>query len=250
MNGSALADGPAEVPLSPVSAVLGTFSRPGATFERLVRRPTWWLPLVLWVVAVFASSWFVTPKIDFDRSIRDIIARQAERTGREIPESQIRTILERTDRNPLTVSAKGAAGFAVAFFLVALLFWGAVRAFGSEARYPQLLAVWGHANLANAAGALFAIPVFLTLPEASVTQQAIGRTVKSNLGAFLPETTPAFLVSLASSIDLFTIAALALLVLGLERLPELPKGAAVGIPVAFWLVWVLGKAALAALFFG
>ena len=47
---------------------------------------------------------------------------------------------------------------AVVFFFAALVLWGSAKAMGAEARYTQLLAIWGHADLPNVVGALLAIP--------------------------------------------------------------------------------------------
>jgi len=49
--------------------------------------------------------------------------------------------------------------------------------------------------------------------------------------------------ALAGSLDIFSLAALFLLVLGFRRLPGLSKGAATATPVVLWLVYVIGKVA-------
>lgn len=229
--------------ISAWEAIVGTAIRPDETFGRLVKAPTWWLPALLWLAVVFASTWVVTPKIDFDRSLRDILEK------RGVSEERMEKIIARADRAPLSNAMKGTAGLAVVFALVALVFWGAARAFGSSARFTQVLAVWGHANLANVAGGLFTIALLAQLPEASITQQQLGHYVKSSVGAFLPESVGPFLLSLASSIDLFTLGALVLLCVGLRRLPELGSGSATGIPLVLWGLYALGKASLAAILF-
>ena len=73
-------------------------------------------------------------------------------------------------------------------------------------------------------GLLVAIPILASLPEASETQFSIQKALKSNVGAFLPTDAPVFLSSVASSVDLFSLAALALLVVGMKKLPEMPSG--------------------------
>ena len=245
--GPSASDGP---PIGAVSAIVGTFTQPGRTFEALVRRPQWLLPLLLWVAVVFASVFVATPKIDMERSMREILEKRAARTGQEISDQQIREIAARQKSTGLRSGLVASAGFVVSFLVVGLLFWGGARAFGSEARYPQVLAVWGHANLVNVVGGLLSLPVLASLPDASETQLSLGKAFKSNLGAFLPDTVPAAVGSLATSVDVFTIAALVLLVIGMRRLPALPRGAATAIPLVFWGLYVLAKAGLAAVFLG
>lgn len=238
----------AEAPISPVSAVVGTFSRPSETFRRLVARPTWWLPLVL-IVASTAASWLVVaPKMDMDRTIRESIEKRAEKSGRAIPPEAVNRQVEMSKKLMPVFFGVALAGSAVFFFVPALVLWGSAKAMGAEARYKQLLAIWGHAGLPNLVGALVAIPIFLQLPDTSLTQEGVAQVVKSNLGAFLDPSTPAPLLALAGSLDVFSLYALCLLVLGFRRLPGLSKGAATATPIVLWLVYVIGKVVWRAVF--
>lgn len=231
--------------ISAVGAFVGVFSQPGRTFERLMKSPTWWLPLVLFLAVVFGSGYFVKPKIDFDRSFHEMFEK------RSIPEDKLQEMITKAEAAPpVKTGLQGVAIWLALFFLIGLIFWGALKAFGAEASFPQTLAVWSHANLANAAGTLVSIPLFLQLPDSSITQSAVGHYVKSSLGAFLPESLGPFAISFASSIDVFSLAAIALLVVGFRRVPGLGKGAAMAVPLSLWGLYVLGKATLAALFFG
>jgi hypothetical protein len=235
---------------SPVGALVGTFTSPSATFEGLVRRPTWWLPLLLWLAGIGVVILVSTPKIDMERTMREMFEARAERTGQSMSDQQIRELAARSNRTPAKAAAWGVPTSVVMFLVVVLLLWGGARASGSEARFSQMLSVWSHANLPNVVGLVVAIPILAALPEASETQFSIQRALKSNVGAFLSPEAPVFLSSIASSIDVFSLAALALLVVGMKKLPAMPKGAAVAVPVVLWALYVLGKAALAAVFLG
>ena len=235
---------------SPVAALAGTLTSPAATFEGLVRRPTWWLPLLLWLAGIAVVILVMTPKVDMERTMREMFDARAEKTGQSISDEQIREMAARSDRTPAKAAAWGVPTSIVMFLLVVLLLWGGARASGSEARFPQVLAVWAHANLPNVVGLVVSIPILAALPDVSETQFSIQRALKSNVGAFLSPETPAFLSSVASSIDVFSLAALALLVVGMKKLPAMPSGAAVAVPVVLWALYVRGKAALAAAFLG
>jgi hypothetical protein len=238
----------AEAPISPVSAIVGAFSRPSETFRRLVARPTWWLPLVL-VLASTAASWLaVAPKMDMDRTVREAIEKQAEKSGRTIPPEAVNKRVEMTRKLMPVFFGVVLAGSAVFFFFPALVFWGSAKAMGADARYKQVLSIWGHANLPNVLGTLLAIPIFLQLPDSSLTQEGASQVVKSNVGAFLDPSTPAPLRALAGSLDIFSLSALFLLVFAFRRLPGLSKGAATVTPIVLWLVYVIGKVAWRAVF--
>jgi hypothetical protein len=234
--------------MSPLSAVIGTFSRPSETFRRLVARPTWWLPLVL-IIASTAASWLVVaPKMDMDRTIRESIEKRAEKSGRTIPPEAINRQVEMSKKLMPVFFGIALAGSAVFFFFPALVLWGSAKAMGADARYRQLLSIWGHAGLPNVLGAFLAIPIFLQLPDGSLTQEGVGEVVKSNVGAFLDPSTPAPLRALAGSLDIFSLASLFLLVVGFRRLPGLSKGAATATPIVLWLVYVIGKVVWRAVF--
>ena len=224
-------------------AIVGTFTKPSETFGRLVAHPTWWLPFVLTILATALSFWVVMPKIDMDRTIRESIEKRMEKSGRTISPDVVQKQVEAAKKMTPLYLGIGVAGAIVFFFVVALVLWGGAKAMGADARYAQLLAIWGHSGLPSLVGGLIAIPIFLQLPDESLTQEGAQQVLKSNVGAFLDESTPAALRSLASSVDIFSFAVLFLLVLGFRRLPGLSKGAATWTPIVLWFLAVALKVA-------
>jgi hypothetical protein len=176
--------------------------------------------------------------------------KRAARTGQSISDEQIREMVARSNRSPEKAAAFAVPSSAVMFLLVVLALWGGARASGSEATFGQTMAVWAHANLVNVVGVILAVPILAGLPDASETQFSVQHVVRSNVGAFLPPDVPVFLASIASSIDLFSLATLVLLVIGMKKLPAMPPGGAVGVPLVLWALYVLAKAGLAAAFLG
>ncbi|HEX2800199.1 MAG TPA: YIP1 family protein, partial [Thermoanaerobaculia bacterium] len=118
----------AETPISPVSAVVGTFSRPSETFRRLVARPTWWLPFVLVLIATIVSWLVVAPKMDMDRTVRESIEKQAEKSGRTIPPEAIDRQVQMSKKMMPVFFAAVVVGGAVLFFFAALVLWGSAKA--------------------------------------------------------------------------------------------------------------------------
>lgn len=228
-----------EAPISPVSAIVGTFSRPSETFRRLVARPTWWLPFLLSLVLGALTYAVASSKIDLEGTIRESI----EKSGRSVPAGTVERQAAFIQKWSAVVTAGVVVVGAAAFFFIALVLWGAAKMMGADVRYAQLLAIWAHSGLPNAIGSLFAIPLFLRLPDGTLTQAAAERVVASNVGAFLDDSAPAALRTFGSSIDVFSLAALFLLVLGFRRLPGLSKAGATATPIALWLVYVIGKVA-------
>ena len=78
---------------SPFAALAGTFTSPATTFAGLVRRPTWWLPFLLWLAGIAVVVVVTTPKIDMERTFREMFEKRAARTGQSISDQQIREIV-------------------------------------------------------------------------------------------------------------------------------------------------------------
>jgi len=227
--------------LNPFRALGGFFSEPGKTFEGLVKAPTWWLPMLLLVVSVAASIWVASPKMDYEQMMRESLEKRAEKTGAKVSETQVSDLAERSRKFAWLGAPIGTVVVAVVAFGVAGVLWGSAKAFGGEIGYAQMLAIYGHANLPNVAGTIVAIPLFLAQPDASLTQKSAARVLASNLGALLPFDAPSALYAAASSVDLFSLWCLTLLVIGFRKIPELPRGAATAIPIVLWVLYVVGK---------
>jgi len=233
---------PAPVPgIGAVEAVVGTFTKPSDTFGRLVARPTWWLPFLLSVLVTGVSFWLVAPKIDLDRTVRESIEKRLEKSGRTMsPEAMQRQVEASRKMAPFFIAFAVAASI-VFFFAIALILWGGAKAMGAEARYAQLLAIWGHSALPFVASGVISIPLFLAKDDASLTQDQAQKVLASHLGAFLDDSAPGALKALASSVDIFSVAVLFLLVLGFRKLPGLSKGAATWTPIVLWILAVVVK---------
>lgn len=235
-------------PISAIEAVVGTFSRPDFTFTSLMKSPTWWLPFLLLLGTYLGSAILVAPKIDTERTVREAMEKRVEKSGQTVSPQQVERGVEVSKKIAAWSIPISIVFGALAFFFVALVLWGSARAFGSECSFAQVLSIWGHAGLVNACGAIVAILILMQQPNSSLTQGEAAEFVKSNVGAFLPDSIPHFVRTFAGSFDIFSLATLALLVIGFRRLPALPRGTATAIPIVLWAIFVLAKTGWVAVF--
>lgn len=224
-------------------AVVGTFTKPSDTFGRLVARPTWWLPYLLFIVVTVGSSAAVSKKVDWEGAAHDAIAQRAS-SGRAIP-AEAAPRIAATMRTWTMIA--GPVFAAVFPFVVALLLWGGSKSFGGEAGFGALLAIALHANLANLAGGIIGLPIFLSKPDGSVNLQRIWDVVSSSVASFLPEDSGHVLLAIGSSLELFMLASVVLAIVGMRRIPGLPKYAAVVVPLVVWGLFVALKVGGAAM---
>ena len=103
---------------SPFAALAGTFTSPAATFAGLVRRPTWWLPLLLWLAGIAVVILVSTPKVDMERTMREMFEKRAERTGQSMSDEQIREMAARSNRTPAKAVAWGVPTSVLMFLFV------------------------------------------------------------------------------------------------------------------------------------
>ena len=227
---------------SAFARIPGAFFSPGATFQNIAGRPTWILPVVLWVLASLAVSAVIVPRMDFEKMMRQ----RFEKSGRTVSEEQLQSIVERQKKFAPVFGYFGAAVSPVLIsLLVAAALWGSFRAFGWDTTYPQSLGVTTHAFLPSVLGALLLIP--LVARQEKVDPSAIGDLLRSNLG-FLVERDSKVLHSLLGSMDLFSFWTIALLTIGFATAAKIRRGQAAGIVVTLWALYVLGKAGFAAIF--
>jgi hypothetical protein len=185
----------------------------------------------------------VLPKLDWDGAAQDVIAQRAS-SGRPIAAEAAPRIISFMKTSAMIA---GPIFVVATPFLAALLLWGGSKAFGGEAGYSDVMAIMAHANLTNVVGALIGLPIFLSREDGSINVQRTWDVVSSSLASFLPENAGRVLIAVSSSFELFMLAAVALTVVGMRRIPGLPKYAAVLVPVLVWVLAVGIKVAAAAM---
>jgi hypothetical protein len=232
---------PAEV--GSLARIPGTLISPGSTFASIARRPTWLAPLLLWTAFSLIVTTVILPKIDWERATRHAL----ERRNQTIPEDRISAIVEQQKKIGTIFSwVFGAAGPAFASLIVALVFWGAFKAFGWDTTFAQALGVTTHAFLPGILASVLLIP--LLVKRETVDPQAIGDLLRSNLGFLVEKDSAKVVHSLLQSVDIFSFWSLILLVIGFSAAAKVSHKQAAGLVVTVWFLYVLGKAGLAAVF--
>ena len=127
-----------------------------------------------------------------------------------------------------------------AMAVLALLFWLGLKLMSSDAKFLPLFSATLHAYWPpSVVGSLLSVVVVLR--HSNITPEKLQSLVKSNIGAFLgPDAHPALLAALAS-LDVFTIWAVVLLILGLTTIGKITTGKATGMVVGLWVFYVALK---------
>jgi hypothetical protein len=228
-------------PLSEGQRIIDTFVAPSKTFTDLLRKSSWWGPLVIMIVVSVAFSFTVQTKVGWERVMENNIHQSPKQEERfaQMPPDQVATAK--------SVGAKITGIVTYCFPVLILLFtaitvllvWATVNfGFAGTSKFGHVFAVYMYAGLVfNLKYVLAIIALFAGVaPESFVLNNPVG----TNLGYYLIGTDlPHLLVSYATHLDVFEIWSVILSVIGVGIVAKVSRGKAAAAVVGWWLVLVL-----------
>ena len=233
--------------LSPVQRVVDTFIAPTRAFTDLARDASWWLPFVLYIVSSVAFAFTVQKQVGWPKTYDGIIAQSAKQ------QEQFANMPAARAANAKALGAKITAVTTYGTPVLILIFTAIAAAvllgtlnfgFGGKAKFSQLFALYLYSALPLLIkSVLTIIALFAGLGGDSFNIQ---NPVGTNLGYYLATDSPKWLLALASSLDIFTLWQIALLVIGCAILARISRGMAAVAVVGWWVLLVVLKVAGAA----
>jgi hypothetical protein len=228
-----------EAPMSAFGRLIGVFFSPKATFEDIAQRPSWILPVAVMMVLGAGVAWVMNQKVDW----RDVAAKRIEESPRAAnlsPEQKEQQIAMSAKISPGVAWGIGICWPILQAVIVASVMLLAYNVIGgARASFSTSLGITAHAYLPWIFYSLLFILILYLKAPGTVD---LDNPIATNVGAFLPDSTPKALLSLAKSIDLFTVWTLLLLSLGFTAVnPKKLKGKAFGIALAVWAVYAAVK---------
>jgi hypothetical protein len=225
--------------------IVGVLFAPAETFRDIARKPDILVPLLLIVIVTYVTVALTAPRMDWDA----VVAQQEEAMRKQNPnmtDADMERVAKFTKAGG-TVFAYTMPLFFIAWYaIVAGVLLLAVRLFGGEGTYKQAfsatLYAWMPMLLAGIVGT-----VVVLVRGGLIDPQAMQTLVKSNPAFLVDIKEQPILFSLLSSLDIFTIWYLILLVIGFAALSRLSKTKVAVIVISLWLVTVVIKVGMAAL---
>jgi hypothetical protein len=230
--------------LSEVTRLVDTFVAPAKTFSDIRRCSRWWLPFLVSVLVSYVFVYAVEQKVGWDQVVTNVVKqtpKQQERFAAMEPmqAAEARQTMANSYRYfswgfPLLTLIVASLSAAV---LLATVNFG----FGGEATFGRMFAVWMYGTLPLAIkGLLGALVLFAGMsPEQFNLQNAAG----TNVGYYLPSDMNKGLITLASSIDIFTIWTVVLLIIGCSIVARISRVSAAIAVVGWWAIMVLASVA-------
>lgn len=223
---------------------------PGDAFRKIGERPRWTVALVVLLVIGAAVSSLAVQKLDLDaqrQMFRESFEERQGLRGEEL-DRQVDQVMEGSRRFAPFTPLFGLVISLGAYALMAAVFLVAFRLAGGELGFVQSFATTVHALVPLGLAGVIALPLVLAQDSVDPERLQSGSLLASNLAAFAPEDAPRSLVTLLASLDLFTLWAVILFVIGYSVVARVSKGVAATIVVGAWALWIGVKVGLAAAF--
>jgi len=236
-----------EPPKSFLQRFVGIFVSPGATFVDIGRKPDFVVPLIVGILATMAVFETMLAKIGAERIVRQSLE-QSGRASNMSPEQLQQALEQGTKFTAIFMHLTGLLATPLVLLVVAglgLLIMNAL--FGSRLEFKTAFSITCYANLVSVLGAVIALVMILLADPEQLNAQ---NPVPTNPGFFFnPRETSKPLLSLLSSLDVFTIWFMALLGIGFsEAVSRKVKPSTIFLCFAgLWVIWVLVKMGLAML---
>jgi hypothetical protein len=244
-------EAPAPAPVNSFGRVFGALFSPKATFESIVKQPTWIVPVILFVFAGLAVSFSITQRIGWRTVIEKQIADSpsAQKQMEQLtPDQRNDALNSRAKFTPYIVYPINVLAPFIGVLVVGGIFLGAFNLIlGARINFKTSLAIVSYAWVPGLIGALLGILVIFLKDPSTVDVQNL---VASNPGAVLSDDSPKWLVSALTSLDLFSFWTMILMAFGYSAADpkKISFGKAFGTVLGLWLVYVLIKVGIAAAF--
>jgi hypothetical protein len=219
------------------------FTSPGEVFSDIAVKPTWVLIMVIAVLLGVVAQAIIIQHIDTEATIRA----RLEQRGQELTDSQVESMVDQAEKFSKFGPIIGLVIAPIAWVIMAAVFFIMLKLVGSDVDYQRSLSATLHGYWPPTAVALVLTAALIQRVD-KVPQNELTNIVKANLGAFLAADAPAWLTAAASTLSIFNIWTVVLLVIGFATVGKLSKGKAAVVALVPWIVWTIAKSGLAAVF--
>jgi hypothetical protein len=198
--------------MSEASRLIGVFISPGSTFPDIVQRPRWWIPMILLGIMATAVTIGYGRHVGWERVVRQSIERNPRMD--QVSAQQREQIITAGTRVASYLGYAAGLNGAVSIVIVsAVLIFLFNVLMSADLKFPSVMGIVGYSFLPLLiSSALTIVVMFMKDPE----DFDIQRPLAFNLGAFLPDSTPRWVIMGASSFDLFSFWIIALMAIGIS----------------------------------
>ena len=227
--------------------LVGALFSPKSTFADIARRPSWIAPIILISLLALVVTAIFSQRVGWRAFMEKQFANN-KRMEQMSPEQRQQALDQALKITPVIAYAGAVLGTTVVALIVAGVLLGIFNVLaGAGLNFKTSLGIVSHAWMPSVVGLLIGVLVlFLRSPETIDLEHLIA----SNLGATVSDESPKWLMTLATSIDIFTFWTIGLMAIGYSAAN--PKKISVGKAFAYvllvWIAYVFVHTGWAAIF--
>jgi len=238
---------PAEQPpvkISSLGRLFGVIFSPKATFEDVVRKPSWLLPVIVLVALSAMVAFGINQKVNWRQYMSDQIDKNPAAAQLSADQKQQR-VEAGAKFAPYSAYIAGIVLPVMALFVITLIMWGAYNLFaGANVNFSTSLGIISHAFVPALIGNLIFLLVLFFKPYGTLDLE---NPVATNLAAFLPEDSAKWLQALGKNLDIFVIWMTLLIAMGVAAAnpKKLKGGKPYSIAFGLLIFWIVLRAGIA-----
>lgn len=224
---------------------IGVIISPTETFQDIARKPDVLVPMIVFILISYATTFFTIPKIDWE----GVTAQQVETMKAKNPnmsQSDIDRVTRMTQGFGKVMGWIGPIFGIIWWLILAGVLFLAFKLFGGQQTFKQTLSTVLYSWVPMVLYGIV-LAIIIAARPGNWDPTHVATLVKSNPAFLVDMKEHAALYSLLSAIDIFTIWTLILLIIGFAICSKTSRAKAATIIISLWAIVVLVKAGIAAL---
>ncbi len=215
--------------------IIGVLFSPNATFASIARRPDWLLPLALLLIVSLSAGIIIAPRVDFASATRE-----AMEQNKNVSQEQIDRAVKMTSSISKVFTYLSPVLSLIALLVIAGIILLAFRIFGGEGDFNQAFSVTCYASVPTIIKSIVTLIIIMARGSV-IPAQELATLVRSNLGFLADYKANPMAFALLSSLDLFSVWFLALMIIGFAYVSRVSKVKSATIIISLWFVVLLVK---------
>jgi hypothetical protein len=222
--------------------LLGVFYEPGKVFADVAERPRWLVPVIVSILLAVSLTYAISTHVGWDQTIRQAFANNSRVA--DLPADQREQLVARSTKFASIIGWVGAIIFPPLFVLIVAgvltgIFNGLL---GTELKFTQMFGITAYAFLVRGLYNLLLILLLYLKPPEDFNIQVSPFSPAAYMNR---QENPKWLMSLAGSLDLFTIWTIVLLAIGFSVAAKKLSFSKALISIAIpWLILVAAQMVL------